>query len=295
MLREYGELLDAVRGVRWLARRPAGAGLPGAHHSRTRGTAGEFTAYRLYRQGDDPARMDWKLFARSDRAYVRLSNDRSTSATMLLLDATASMAFPSATVGKWRLGCEIAVALAAVAHATGDPVGIAIAGGAGGAGGMQVPPRSRRGAVSQIVRATLETAPSGDSSLAEVLSSATRSARRVVVISDFLGDAAETLAVSARFVAAGGELDAVHVVARGEIEPPAHDALVSDPERESVRRPLVASNRAEYMRLFAEWRAALADGWRAAGIPFHQAVAGAESAERVVRRIAGGRGGANES
>lgn len=292
MLREYGELLDAVRGVRWQARRPAGAGLPGAHRSRMRGSTGEFTEYRSYRQGDDPARVDWKLFARSDRPYVRLSNDRSTVATMLLLDATASMAFPGATLGKWRLACDIAVALAVVAHATGDPVGIAIA---GGTDARRVTPRSRRGAVSQIMRATLEAAPSGDASLADVLGSVTRSARRVVVISDFLGDAAETLAVAARFVAAGGELDAVHVVAREEITPPTRDALVSDPERASVRRPLVASNRAEYMRAFAAWRAALADGWRAAGIPVHDAVAGEERAERVVRRIAGGRGGAKGS
>ena len=76
-------MLDALRGVRWPARRPVAAGLPGAHRSRQRGTSGEFTEYRLYRQGDDPRRLDWKLLARSDRAFVRLTDDRvNTSISM---------------------------------------------------------------------------------------------------------------------------------------------------------------------------------------------------------------------
>ena len=49
----YGPLLDALRGARWPARRAVAAALPGAHRSRQRGTSGEFTEYRVYRQGDD--------------------------------------------------------------------------------------------------------------------------------------------------------------------------------------------------------------------------------------------------
>ena len=59
-----------------------------------RGISAEFTEYRPYRQGDDLGRIDWKLFARSDRAYIRLSNDRAIFPTMIVLDASASMDFP---------------------------------------------------------------------------------------------------------------------------------------------------------------------------------------------------------
>ena len=76
MSADYGPLLDALRGVRWPARRAVAAAPAGAHRSKQRGTAGEFTEYRLYRQGDDPRALDWKLLARSDRAFVRLSDDR---------------------------------------------------------------------------------------------------------------------------------------------------------------------------------------------------------------------------
>src|SRR5215216_4035747 len=122
----YGALLDAVRGVHWHARRALTGAVAGAHQSKQRGTSAEFTEYRLYRQGDDPRRIDWRLLARSDRAYIRLATDRAVLPTTIVLDTSASMAFPSDTLAKWRHAREIAVGLAAVVHADGDPVGVAV-------------------------------------------------------------------------------------------------------------------------------------------------------------------------
>src|SRR4026207_1503125 len=139
---EYAGLLDSVRGIRWPARSAVRGGIPGAHTSRLRGISAEFTEYRPYRQGDDPRRIDWKLFARSDRAYIRLATDRAILPTMIVLDASASMAFPVATRGKWQGAREIAVALAAVVHADGDPVGVAVADDRGQM--RVVPARTRR-------------------------------------------------------------------------------------------------------------------------------------------------------
>src|SRR5258708_18011859 len=117
----YGALLDAVRGVRWrAARRVTGATL-GAHLSHLRGNSSEFSEFRPYRQGDDPRRLDWRLLARSDRAYVRLTTDRATFSTTVIVDASASMAFPQPARDKWRLARELVVGLASVAHGEGDP------------------------------------------------------------------------------------------------------------------------------------------------------------------------------
>src|SRR5262245_49798151 len=119
----YGALLDAVRGVHWQARRAGSNPAPGSHPSKQRGTSAEFTEYRLYRQGDDPRRLDWRLLARSDRAYIRLATDRTVLPTSIVLDASASMAFPAGTRAKWQRAKEIAIGLAAVVHGDGDPVG----------------------------------------------------------------------------------------------------------------------------------------------------------------------------
>ena len=104
-------LLDALRTVRWPARRAVRGGASGVHAARSRGTSVELSEYRSYRQGDDPRRIDWKLLARSDRAFVRLSPDHAVLPTMIVVDASASMAFPAATSGKWMQARRLALGL----------------------------------------------------------------------------------------------------------------------------------------------------------------------------------------
>ena len=168
----YAPLLDELRGLRWPARRRVPGVLPGAHPARLRGPGGEFSEYRAYRQGDDPRRLDWRLLARSDRAYVRLADDHALLPTVCVVDASLSMAYPDAETArgdarrlhapqlhaKWRAACAVAVGLAAVAYAAGDPVGLVVA---DGAGARVVAPRSRRGVVFEIARALDATTPAG--------------------------------------------------------------------------------------------------------------------------------------
>src|SRR5687768_13555210 len=223
---QYAPLLDQVRGIRWPARRAVRGGIPGAHASRLRGISAEFTEYRPYRQGDDLRRIDWKLFARSDRAYIRLSNDRAILSTMIVLDASASMAFPPATNGKWALAAQLGIGLGAVARNSGDPVGLAIA----GEEPLLLAPRMRRSVTHEIIRAVSATRPGGSTPLSPSVSIAAQYAGRLVVVTDLLGDAAEFLTVASRWVAVGREVHTVHVMAREEIDPPRDAAMVSDPE-----------------------------------------------------------------
>src|SRR5258708_32357444 len=118
----YGALLDAVRGVRWrAARRVTGATL-GAHLSHLRGNSSEFSEFRPYRQGDDPRRLDWRLLARSDRAFVRLTTDRATLPATLIVDASASMAVPPPGRRKRGLTRAVRVGLAFLRPVGGRPV-----------------------------------------------------------------------------------------------------------------------------------------------------------------------------
>ena len=278
-----GALLDAVRGVRWPARRPVRAALPGTHASRMRGVSPEFTEYRPYRQGDDPRRLDWRLLARSDRAYIRLADDRAVLPTLLVVDASASMAFPAGTLGKWRCAAELAVALAAVAHASGDPVGLTVPRD-GAPRPLRLEPRSRRGVVSEIAQGLGALRPAGAPALAAALAEPGAGAR-VVVISDFLGDEEPLWRAARERIAAGGEVHALHVVAAEELSPPSRAVLAVDPERAEVRRPLTAESRDAYLAAFAGWRDDLARRWRAAGASYTLARTD-EPVEQVVRRVA---------
>jgi uncharacterized protein (DUF58 family) len=255
-----------------------------------RGTAPELSEYRVYRQGDDPRRIDWRLLARSDRAYIRLAEDRSVVPTTVIVDATASMAFPSRTLAKWRLACDVAVGLSAVAHAGRDPVGIIIV---GAQGTRQLPPRTRRGIVGEIARALDETVPNGSAAIAPVLRALT-ARTRVGIVSDFLGDADEMRRRAGEIAAAGGEVHAVHVVADDELDPPSRSILAVDPEDAAIARPLVAESRAAYLEQFALWREAIASVWRGEGLSYTLATT-SEPASHIVRRIAGAASGSGRA
>jgi len=285
-----GAMLDALRGVRWPARRPVAAGLPGAHRSRQRGTSGEFTEYRLYRQGDDPRRLDWKLLARSNRAFVRLTDDRALVPTWIVADASASLAFPlEETNGrptKWDLLRGVAIGLAAVGHAGADPVGLIVASG----NGARLTPRTRRGTVREISRALYETRCIGASAIAPLLAPLSPNCR-IVVLSDLLGDFDETLKSVSQLIAAGAQVDCVHIVAVEELELPEGAWLAVDPDAaDMLPRALHRGARAEYRRTFDAFRAEAARRWRATGAGYLEARTDASPA-RLVRHIVSGAAG----
>ncbi len=280
-------LLDQVRGLRWPARHVAAATMPGAHRARLRSPGGEFSEYRAYRQGDDPRRLDWRLLARSDRAFIRLADDHALLPTLLLVDASASMAFPATGArqhAKWRQARAVALGLASVAHAAGDPVGLALT-----QGERWLPPRARRGVIGEIGRALDATVPDGAAPLAPLVTHAASTTRgaRIVVLSDFLGDAEATLRAASTHRAQGGELYALHLLDDAELDPPRGAVMAIDPEAPAVQRPLDATARAEYLAAFGAWREATARAWRDAGAAYTTVVT-SEPAARAVRRVVRG-------
>lgn len=274
----YGALLDAVRGVRWPARRPVPGGAPGAHAARTRGVAPEFAEYRPYRQGDDPRRIDWKLLARSDRAFIRLAPDHAILGTTFVVDASASMDFPGDGRGKWELAKRLTVALAAVAHASADPVGLTVV---ATDGVRRLEPRTRRGVVGEVARTLDDVRPNGSAALAPVLLG---TAARVVVLTDGLGDIDAVRRALARHVARGGEAHLLHLVARQELAPGEAPILATDPEDRALQRPLVAATRAAYVERFEAFRTELARSMRADGVVVQEVIDDTPP-EIAVRRV----------
>jgi uncharacterized protein (DUF58 family) len=276
----YASLLDAVRGVRWPARGPVAAAPPGSHHSRLRGSSAEFAEYRPYRQGDDPRRIDWKLLARSDRAAIRLATERAVLPTTIIIDASASLAFPEDTLGKWLLAKQVAVGLASAAHASADPVGLVVV----AADGIHtLAPRTRHGVVGDMMRVLETTAPRGSTPLAGAVQAA-HDIARIAIVTDLLGDADPTLTAARVHRAKGGEVHLVHIVAAEELDPPMDARLATDPEDERVERALTESTRDAYLAAFGAWRAGQSDRWTAAGAQYHLAST-ATSADRIVRQV----------
>jgi uncharacterized protein (DUF58 family) len=275
----FAPVLEAVRGLGWPARRRARAAIPGPHVAATQRASAELSEYRPYRQGDDPGRIDWKLVARTDRVYVRLSPDRSLLPTLVVLDASASMAYPAESLDKWRLATQLALGLAAIARAGGDPVGLLVV---REQGSVWVAPRTRRSVLDEMIRAMVPP-PTGAADLTPALAPLLRRASRIAIVSDLLGDAEPLLGLVRQFVARGGDAFALHVVHRLEIDPDRRTLLCADPEQEALRRPLSTATRQGYVHAFAKWRADLASQWRGAGVHFVESVPDQTSLRQLVR------------
>ncbi len=110
--------------------------LHGFHNSAQRGTGVEFSQYRVYEPGDPLSRVDWKLFARSDRYFVREAERESDINVHLVLDASASMLMQSRqpkksqanagadSITKLDYGRYLLASIAYLAHQQGDAVGL---------------------------------------------------------------------------------------------------------------------------------------------------------------------------
>ena len=86
------DVRSRLKDLRLLARRTHAAQGIGLHASHSRGAGLEFSQYRAYEPGDELRQIDWKLYARSDRFFVREAERESPLTVWLLLDASASMA-----------------------------------------------------------------------------------------------------------------------------------------------------------------------------------------------------------
>ena len=127
--------LSRIKDLPLVAKTLAHGFLQGAHNSIQRGVGIEFSQYRVYEPGDDLSKVDWKLFARSDRYFVREAERESDINVWLILDTSASMLQysqdnqknkPKESTGlnKFQYGRILAATLSYLSNKQGDSVGL---------------------------------------------------------------------------------------------------------------------------------------------------------------------------
>jgi uncharacterized protein (DUF58 family) len=128
------ELRSRLRRLSIVPRRPAALSAAGMHDSRNRGGGLEFAQYRAYERGDDLRRIDWKLYARSDRFFVRDAERESPVAVWIVIDASASMAQADLRRPDWSrfdAARRLAASLIEIALHQGDRFGVVVEGAGG--------------------------------------------------------------------------------------------------------------------------------------------------------------------
>jgi len=116
--------LAQVADLSLLARTVVEGLLTGVHRSPHSGSAIEFAQYRPYTQGDDPRRIDWKLYARADRLQIKQHKEETNLRCTVLLDCSASMDYASGPVSKFDYARMLAACLAMILHNQRDAVGL---------------------------------------------------------------------------------------------------------------------------------------------------------------------------
>ena len=124
-----GSLIDpqalmAIRSLEMRARVVVEGFWTGIHRSPYHGFSVEFTEYRQYTPGDDPRYLDWKLFARSDRYFIKKFEDETNLRCHVLADNSRSMNFGSRGYSKAAYANTLAATLAFFLHQQGDAIGV---------------------------------------------------------------------------------------------------------------------------------------------------------------------------
>jgi uncharacterized protein (DUF58 family) len=118
--------LAGLANLELVARTAVEGFLTGLHRSPHYGFSQEFKEYRAYVEGDDPRFVDWNVYARTERTYIRRYEGETNTRLMILLDASASMDYSSGGVSKLQYGKFLAAALAYLAARQHDPVGLIV-------------------------------------------------------------------------------------------------------------------------------------------------------------------------
>ena len=168
--------------------------MQGLHRSPFIGYSVEFSSHRKYAAGDDPRHVNWKLYARNRRLYVKEFDAETNLNLHLLVDCTKSMQCRAGSpLSKWEYATSVAGALAQISLRQRDAVGLSLL-----AGGVieHLEPSAKPGRWEDVVR-LLDASPQPvDTDLGRALSQAAELARHrgiVVVLSDLMDDAAAVM------------------------------------------------------------------------------------------------------
>ena len=118
------KVLMAIKDLSLSAKMTIDGFMSGINKSTVKGPGMEFSQYRSYQAGDDLRSLDWKMYARSDRYYIRESEVETNISMRLLIDASASMNHHDGDFDKISYARYLAASLAYLANLQGDAIGL---------------------------------------------------------------------------------------------------------------------------------------------------------------------------
>lgn len=246
--------------------------IKGERRSSRRGTSIEFADYRNYVRGDDLRRVDWNIYARLERPFIKLLEDEEDLAVHLLVDASASMDWPRSgerDLQKFLYAQRVLAGLAYIALGSGDQVTVSVLReGAGQRWG----PRRGRGHILELLAWLEKVTARGRIDLNESLRDyATQTARAgvCVVLSDFMSPEGYEDGLRA-LQGRGHEVTVIHILSPDEVSPEiAGDLKLVDVETGMAQDVTIdAAMLALYFQRLEAWQAEISSYCTRRGIHY---------------------------
>jgi uncharacterized protein (DUF58 family) len=192
----------------------------GLHSSPYKGFSVEFAEHREYVPGDDLRYLDWKVFGKSDRYYIKQYEEETNLVCHLVVDVSESMDFGTGSWRKYDYAMTIAASLAYLIVKQHDSAGLYLF---DDDVREIVQPGSHQGQLRRIFSTLEEASPGGRTKVGKVLAQVAERVRRrglIVVISDLVGDAEDALSGLRRLRSRGHDMILFHVLDPAELEFP---------------------------------------------------------------------------
>jgi uncharacterized protein (DUF58 family) len=203
------------------SRRLVEGAISGQHRSPFHGFNIEFAEYRDYAPGDDLRRLDWRVFARSDRHYIKQYEEESNVRVTFVVDASASMNYKgSAPLSKFDYAATLVVSLAMLLTRQQDPVGLVLF---DEKANTVLPPNATQAQVAVMSGLLERCTPSRKTELGGLLRSLTDQLKRrslMVIVSDLFTDLDAVYDGLNRLRFLGHEVLVLQVLDRDEAELP---------------------------------------------------------------------------
>ncbi len=239
----------------------------GQHHSPYRGASVEFADHREYSHGDELRHLDWKVYGRSDRFFVKEYDAETNLTVYLAVDASGSMGYPAEGVSKLACASYLAAGLAYLAHRQRDAVGLVTF---DDAVRDELPPLTQRGHLQRIFETLDGLEPGGETNTAAALQRVSTMAGRrglVVLISDLLDEPEPVLRALRHFRHRGHDVIVFQVLDRSELDFDFRGPLLVEDLETGRRLSTDASEvRGDYLAAMQRHLATLKDGCRRARI-----------------------------
>ncbi|MEO8205633.1 MAG: DUF58 domain-containing protein [Chthoniobacterales bacterium] len=243
--------------------------ISGLHKSPFHGFSVEFADHREYVPGDDLKYLDWQVYARTDRYYIKRYEEETNLRCYLMLDRSASMAFGTGTMTKWDYSCFLVTCLAYLIIKQQDAAGLVLF---GSKPGFVLPPRCRTSHLRQMMQVMIRNPPSGETHVSASLRAIVRNVKRrglVVLVSDLIDDPDETMKSIRLIRSHGHDVVVFHIQDSAELDFPFDGPTVfRDMETNEEMEIDPATVRAGYIKHLEETQAFFRKGLVEAGIDY---------------------------